>query len=398
MSDAVRVLWDDSFVGYDLGPDHPMQPVRLELTIALARELGVLGAPGVSVASAEPASDGLLTLVHDPRYLAAVRRAPGAGADQESVRFGLGTDDNPIFPRMHEASALVVGASVEAARAVHSGEVQHAVSIAGGLHHAMAASAAGFCVYNDVAVAIAWLLEQGVQRVAYVDVDVHHGDGVQAAYYADPRVLTISLHESGETLWPGTGFPEETGSGDADGMSVNVALPAGTTDLGWLRAFHAVVPPLLKAFAPQVLVTQHGCDSHRTDPLANLALTVDGQRASYAALHALAHRVCGGRWVALGGGGYQLSRVVPRAWAHLLAEAAGVPLPPATQTPQRWRDLVADRVGTRAPETMTDGGETDYVPWDAGDGDAGELIDKAVAATRRAVFPLHGLDPLYPQG
>ena len=398
MSDSVLVVWDDSFGGYDLGPEHPMQPVRLELTIALARELGVLDSPGVSLTSAEPASDDLLALVHDRPYLAAVRRAPEAGADFESFRFGLGTDDNPIFPRMHEASALVVGASVEAARAVHSGAARHAVSIAGGLHHAMRSSAAGFCVYNDVAVAIAWLLAQGVERVAYVDVDVHHGDGVQAAFYADPRVLTISLHESGETLWPGTGFPEDTGTGAADGMSVNVALPAGTTDAGWLRAFHAVVPPLLKAFAPTVLVTQHGCDSHRTDPLANLELTVDGQRASYAALHALAHQHCEGRWVALGGGGYQLSRVVPRAWTHLLAEAAGVPIEPSTPTPQRWRDYVASRVGSRAPESMTDGGETDYVAWDAGDGDPGELIDKAVAATRRAVFPQHGLDPMFPQG
>ncbi|GAC1330442.1 MAG: acetoin utilization protein AcuC [Mycobacteriales bacterium] len=399
MSDAgVLVLWDDSFGGYDLGPEHPMQPVRLDLTIALAREMGVLDATGLRVASAEPASDDLLALVHDRRYLAAVRRAPETGADYESFRFGLGTDDNPIFPRMHEASALVVGASVEAARAVHSGEARHAVSIAGGLHHAMRSSAAGFCVYNDVAVAIAWLLAQGVERVAYVDVDVHHGDGVQAAFYADPRVLTISLHESGETLWPGTGFPEDTGAGAADGTSVNVALPAGTTDSGWLRAFHAVVPPLLKAFAPTVLVTQHGCDSHHTDPLANMALTVDGQRASYAALHALAHRHCEGRWVALGGGGYQLSRVVPRAWTHLLAEAAGVPIAPATPTPQRWRDYVASRVGTGAPESMTDGGVTDYVAWDAGDGDPGELIDTAVAATRHAVFPLHGLDPMFPQG
>jgi len=398
VSDSARVVWDDSFGGYDLGPDHPLQPIRLELTIALARDLGVLDAPGVSVSSAEPAPDSLLELVHDAGYLAAVRRTAEVGADRYGYRFGLGTDDNPVFPRMHEASALVVGASVEAARAVHSGQAQHAANIAGGLHHAMRASAAGFCVYNDVAIAIAWLLDQGVQRVAYVDVDVHHGDGVQAAFYDDPRVLTISLHESGETLWPGTGFPEETGTGAADGMSVNVALPAGTTDPGWLRAFHAVVPPLVKAFSPQVLVTQHGCDSHRSDPLANMALTVDGQRASYQALHALAHQVCYGRWVALGGGGYQISRVVPRAWTHLLAEIAGVPLDPRTPTPTSWRDYVAARVGTRAPELMTDGGETDYVAWDAGEGDPGELIDKAVAATRRAVFPQHGLDPMFPQG
>src|SRR5664279_3705279 len=143
------------------------------------------------------------------------------------------------------------------------GEAEHAVNLAGGLHHAMPAAASGFCVYNDGAVAIAELLAAGATRVAYVDLDAHHGDGVQHAFYTDPRVLTISLHETGLTLWPGTGFPGESGAGDARGMSVNVALPGGTGDAGWLRAFTAVVPPLLRAFEPEVLVTQFGCDGHR---------------------------------------------------------------------------------------------------------------------------------------
>ena len=224
---------------------------------------------------------------------------------------------------MHEAAAHVVGASLEAFRQVWSGESLHSANITGGLHHAMPDRASGFCVYNDVAVGIRWLLDQGAERVAYVDVDVHHGDGVEAIFWDDPRVLTISLHETGQFLFPGTGFSGDVGGEGAEGSAVNVALPPGTGDAGWLRAFHAVVPDLVREFAPDVLVTQHGCDSHAEDPLAHLMLSVDGQRAAYVALHELAHEVAGGRWVATGGGGYALVDVVPRAWSHLLGVVSG---------------------------------------------------------------------------
>ena len=201
----------------------------------------------------------------------------------------------------------------------------------------MPRATSGFCVYNDLAVAISWLLANGAERIAYVDVDVHHGDGVQQIFYNDPRVLTVSLHETPAVLFPGTGFPYEIGGPGALGSAVNVALPAGTGDSGWLRAFHAVVPQALRAFQPQILITQHGCDSHQHDPLADLELTVDGQRASYLALAELADELCEGRWVSTGGGGYSITNVVPRAWTHLLAIVGGQPLPPETPTPQRWR-------------------------------------------------------------
>jgi acetoin utilization protein AcuC len=284
----------------------------------------------------------------------------------------------------------VVGASLAAADAVWSGRAEHAVNVAGGLHHAMPGAASGFCVYNDPAVAIAWLLEQGAERVAYVDVDVHHGDGVERAFWDEPRVLTVSVHESGRYLFPGTGFPDDCGGRGAEGLAVNVALPPGTTDSGWLRAFHAVVPPLLADFRPQVLVTQHGCDSHVLDPLAHLGLTVDGQRTSYAALHQLAHRYAGGRWVACGGGGYELAQVVPRAWTHLLAEAAGTPVPPATAVPGPWREYVTQHYGLAAPERMTDGVDPTWRDWSEGF-DPADPVDRAVLATQRAVFPMHGL-------
>jgi acetoin utilization protein AcuC len=389
MSDAVAVVWDEALLGYTMGGEHPMHPVRLDLTMRLAGSLGVLDGPRLQVVQPRPAGTDLLTLVHSAEYLDAVRRAPG---DPHGVGHGLGTADNPVFPGMYESAALIAGGSVLAAELVHTGRAQHAVNISGGLHHAMRDAASGFCVFNDAAIAIAWLLAQGYERIAYVDLDVHHGDGVQAAFYDDPRVLTVSIHQTPLTLFPGTGYPEETGDPQrALGSAVNLALPNGTDDSGWLRAFTAVVPSVVRAFAPQVLVTQCGCDAHHEDPLADLALTVDGQRASYRAVHDLAHEVCDGRWVALGGGGYGLVRCVPRAWTHLLAEAGGDRLAPATEIPQSWQDDVRRR-GLRAqpPTTMTEGGYTGFRRWDPLEENR---VDRAIMRTRTASFPLFGLDP-----
>ena len=386
MACTLHVAWDERLTGYDFGPGHPLAPVRVELTIALAEQFGVLAEPGVTVAAPAAASTAELELVHDPRYITAVRTGVADAA------FGLGTPDNPVFSGMHEASALVAGATLAAAAAVWESRAQHGVSVAGGLHHAMRGMASGFCVYNDPAIAIRWLLGQGAERVAYVDVDVHHGDGVEAAFWDDPRVLTISLHEHPMTLFPGTGVPEDNGGPAAEGMAVNVALPAGTGDAGWLRAFDAVVPPLLRSFRPQVLVTQHGCDSHRLDPLAHLELSIDAQRTAQARLHHLAHETAGGHWLLTGGGGYELVHVVPRTWTHLLAEAAGRPLNPAAATPGAWRDFVRARTGARPPETMTEGAAASFSPFSSGY-DPGDRVDRAIMATRKAVFPLHGLLP-----
>ncbi|MFF5171024.1 acetoin utilization protein AcuC [Micromonospora sp. NPDC000089] len=392
MSDDTVVIWDESLLAYDMG-EHPLDPVRVELTVALARELGVLDRPGVRLVKPEPADDALLTLVHRPDYLDAVRAAP---RDPLFAGYGLGTSDNPVFDGMHESSALIVGATVAAAEAVWRGDARRAVNVSGGLHHAMPDRAAGFCVYNDPAVAIARLLDLGAERIAYVDVDVHHGDGVQEAFYHDPRVLTVSLHETPLALFPGTGFPDETGGPGAEGSAVNVPLPPGTGDAGWQRAFHAVVPSVLRAFRPQLLVTQCGADGHRIDPLADLHLSVDGQRATYLALRALADELCDGRWVATGGGGYALVEVVPRAWTHLLAIATGDPLDPATLIPPAWRALAQRRApGRDVPLRMTDDVDPAYQPWQpTGEPNA---VDRAVTAVRKAVFPLHGLDPHDPR-
>ena len=389
MSRSLAVPWDDALVRYDFGPSHPLAPVRVELTIALARSLGVLDRPSVELLGVAPATDAELALVHTRDYIAAVRRAGDRLA--ADVAHGLGTPDDPVFAGMHDASALVAGATLAAVRAVHEGRQEHAVSVAGGLHHAMASQASGFCVYNDPAIAIAWLLEQGVERIAYVDIDVHHGDGVQAAFWNDPRVLTVSLHESGRTLFPGTGFADEIGGPAAPGSAVNIALPAGTGDDGWLRALHAVALPVVRGFAPDFLVSQHGCDSHALDPLANLLVSLDGQCRAHRMLHELAHEASGGRWLATGGGGYELVRVVPRSWTHLLAEASGAPVDPDTETPEEWRDLVLRRTGSHAPLRMTDDRSAEFRAWAPGPDH--DEVDTAIRATRAAVFPLRGLDP-----
>ncbi|MFF5568270.1 acetoin utilization protein AcuC [Streptomyces sp. NPDC012623] len=388
MSGHARLMWDEAVTGYDFGPDHPMDPVRLSLTRSLVRACGLDAA--VDVVAAPPAGDSTLRLVHHQDYVDAVRRASldPRGAD---TSYGLGTVDDPAFAGMHEASALIAGQSVGAAEAVWRGECAHAVNFAGGLHHAMPGAASGFCVYNDAALAVARLLELGAERVAYVDVDVHHGDGVQAAFWEDPRVLTVSLHEHPRTLFPGTGRPEETGAGAGEGSAVNVALPAGTGDEGWLRAFHAVVPELLADFRPQVLVSQHGADTHFEDPLAHLAVSLDAQRAAQNACHDLAHAyVDGGRWVALGGGGYAVVDVVPRSWTHLVGIAAHAPVDPESLVPADWRDEVYARTRQLGPGRMTDGRTPGWEPWEAGY-DPADRLDQAVLATRKAVFPLRGL-------
>ncbi len=388
MNPRTAVVWTPDFLSYELSDDHPLNPVRLDLTMRLSRELGVL--EGVELLAPQEASDEDLLRVHVPSYLTAVRSAP---FEPFGVGHGLGTADNPVFFGMHEASALIAGGSLLAAQALAEGRADRAVNIAGGLHHAMADRAAGFCVYNDCSIAIAWLLENGFDRIAYIDVDVHHGDGVQAAFYDDPRVLTVSMHQHPLTLWPGTGWPTEYGTGDGVGYAVNVPLPPGTRDAGWLRAFHAVVPSLLREFRPQVIVTECGADTHAEDPLANLELSVDGQRAIY---HALREQVatCDAKWLVLGGGGYSLFRVVPRSWTHLLATALDRDLDPGLPLPADWIAHAAGLTRAALPKAMTDERDPAYTPWGDVPGEAtADRVDGAITEVRRALFPLHGLDP-----
>lgn len=391
MSQSVSVIWNDALSSYSFGPAHPFNSVRVVLAMRLADEFGLLDHSNVSVLNDfEPATDEQLLTVHEPQYLAAVKRAAEDPEAFHDEQFGLGTADTPAFRDMHNASAAVVGATLAAARQVHGGHAQHALNMAGGLHHAMPGKASGFCVYNDIAVAIEWLLANGIERVAYIDVDVHHGDGVQAAFWNDPRVLTISIHEHPDTLFPGTGYPHEAGGPDALGSAVNIALPAGTGDQGWLRAFHAVAPLVLAQFRPQIIVSQHGADTHFEDPLANLVVSIDGQRMAADAIHRWSHRYSGGNWIAVGGGGYEWVDVVPRAWAQLIAIAIGKPIAPRTPVPIGYHEYVLELLGQQGPMSMTDGFDPWPKNWDLGY-DPSDPVDAAVIATRKAVFPHLGI-------
>lgn len=354
MSGPVGLIVAPEARRYDHGPQHPLRPERVLLTWELLRAYGLDSAPGVRVLDAEPADDGTIGLVHTAAFIDATRRA-GHGEDGDWRRFGYGPGDNPIFTDMHEAAAVVCGASVAAAREVVEGRADHAFNAAGGLHHAMPERASGFCVYDDPAVAIAWMLQRDdVERVAYVDLDVHHGDGVQAIFLEDPRVLTISMHEYAPEygFFPGTGAASERGAGPGEGATMNVPLSPGTDDDGWLRAFRETVPAAVRAFGPDVLVTQLGCDTHRTDPLAHLRLTTGAYRQAAAELHELAHGAAGGRWVATGGGGYQWATVVPRAWTTYVAEMAEVSVP--DDLPASWVELASDLAGQAVPATLSE--------------------------------------------
>lgn len=335
MSGAAAVAADGRLAAYDFGPDRPFQAGRLDAGLSLLRAAKVLDDDDLLAFA--PAADADLELIHDRDYLEALARfsAPGpAPADPaEATRFGLVGDNRP-FPGMDEAARLVAGATMAAVDAVAAGDLAHVFAPVAGLHHAQRRRAVGFCLVNDVAVAIARCTRAWPLRVLYVDLDAHHGDGVQAAFYDDPRVCTVSLHETGRYLFPGSGEVHELGRPPGRGRSVNVPLEPSTGDDGFLAAFDAVVEPLAAAFRPDLLVTQNGCDGHATDPLSDLTLSLRGFRELARRLHRLAHRHCQGRWVATGGGGYDLDQVVPRAWALLWSELSGRRLP--ARVPSAW--------------------------------------------------------------
>jgi acetoin utilization protein AcuC len=382
MSDRVELVWyGDDAPWYDHGPQHPLRPQRVLLTRDLIRAYGLVDGKRVRETPARDATEEELLLVHTERYLDAVKGA-GSGKPGDWWKFGFGPGDNPIFPQMHEASTRVAGASVVAAEAVLSGRSQHAFNPAGGLHHAMPERASGFCVYDDPALAIAWLLQQGANRIAYVDVDVHHGDGPQAIFYDDPRVLTISIHQDGRTLFPGTGFIDELGSGDARGTKVNIPLPPYTLDDEWLAAFSEVIPPLVSQWQPDILVTQLGCDTHYTDPLAMVGLTTRAYFETAKMLHELAHQAAGGRWLATGGGGYQWVRVVPRAWTIYFAEMAQAQLPDAL--PESWIEEAEREAGHEVPHTLSESAPSSPRR-------TSEAVESVVRHLKLNVFPLHGL-------
>ena len=351
MSDAGQpiVVYSDEYLDYDFGPSHPLTPRRFPPSIALMRASGAdnFVAPRI-------ATDEELERLHTSGYIATVKRF---GHDPEHIMptHGIGPGDCPPFENMHEASATVAGGSIDAVDRVLNGECHHAFNPGGGLHHAMAARASGFCIYNDVALAVARARDAG-HRVLYVDLDVHHGDGTQTLFWDDPQVLTFSIHETGQTLFPGSGFIDEVGGHGAEGTAVNIPLQPYSGDGSWVAAVEKIVPALADAFQPTFLVSQHGCDTHAYDPLAHVRLTTNAYRAATTLLDTIAHEHCDGRWVATGGGGYDAYRVVPRSWS--LVWLAHAHREPPAETPRDWRErwqADADRFGqSPLPATYLD--------------------------------------------
>jgi acetoin utilization protein AcuC len=319
---------------YDFGPGHPLTPRRFGPGIDLIRSVTELAGGGpIRELPPEPAPDRELCWVHEAGYLDVVRRF--SEQPFASWEAGIGPGDTPAFAGMHEASAAVAGGSIRAMEAILRGDAAHALHPGGGLHHAMPDRASGFCVYDDPALAIARARHDGL-RVLYVDLDVHHGDGVQAIHAADPGVVTLSIHQSGRTLFPGTGFVAELGEGTAAGTSLNLPMDPGTGERGWLAALRAVLPEVAATFRPDVVVSQHGADAHAWDPLANLRVTTTAMGKAARLVHAVAHRWAGGRWLATGGGGYDAYRVVPRSWTLAWLAASHLEPPPAV--PAAWRE------------------------------------------------------------
>jgi len=329
----IYLYYSEKFQGYNFGPEHPFNPARLMLTFSLMQESGLIDEKVCRLEPC-PAKEEDMLWVHTPEYLEAVQ------LEEPDLAFGLGSDDTPVFAGIYESSRMLAGASIDAARRI-AAEDCSAFNIGGGLHHAMPTVASGFCVLNDPALAIRALRDR-FDRVLYIDIDGHHGDGVQGIFYSDPSVLTISLHESGLYLFPGTGFIEEMGEGEGKGYSVNIPMPMYSGDEQYLRAFDRIVPPLFEWFRPQAVVAQLGVDTHYSDPLTTLNLTLTGYSALVRRIVDLAGKHSGSRLLALGGGGYNME-VVPTAWTSVLHIMRGEPLP--EYLPPYWVELFMNLTG-----------------------------------------------------
>lgn len=313
-------IYDEALSSYSIGDTHPMKPIRLSYVAELLQSYGLFNSPKTTMIKPQTASEEDLLAFHTPEYINAVKNFNINTNYNTPNKFNLGYGDNPIYPDMYASATLVVGASILAANHIYSGKYDAIFNIAGGLHHAMPNNASGFCIFNDPVIAIKTLMDFGL-KTAYIDIDCHHGDGVQQAFYDTDQVLTISIHESGKYLFPGTGFTNEIGIGKGKGYSINIPLHPYTNDDIYLEVFENIVPRLIDLFHPDVIVSQLGIDSHYSDPLTHLNLTVQGYSKIVHTIKTLNYP-----WLALGGGGYNL-QAVSRAWAKAFSLMANYDLP-----------------------------------------------------------------------
>ena len=375
------LVYHPEYLRYDFGEDHALRQMRVRLARDLVADYGLLET-GDEILP-DPAPEAAVRRIHDADYVAAVRDL-STHPKGSAFEHGLGTPDNPVFAGMFEATLLHVGGTLRACEEVAAGRRTRAMNLGGGFHHAMPGKASGFCIFNDVAVGIRSLLdEHGIQRILYVDIDAHHADGVQAIFYEDPRVLTISLHEDGHYLFPGTGFTDEIGTGEGRGYAANVPLPPYTRDVSYLYAFQEIVPPLARAYKPDVIVSQLGADAHYLDPLTHLMLTTESYEAIGKLLDGLSKELCGGRWIATGGGGYDVT-AVPRAWTLLFATMAGKEVEDAL--PIEWLKECHQLAGAVPPDKSL----RDHVHAD-GEAHVPRAAKRTVEELRKTLFPLHGI-------
>jgi acetoin utilization protein AcuC len=332
--DSVFVYSSD-YLNYKFSDDHPFNHIRVKLTQDLLTEMKALN--DSDVIAPRIATDDEIALIHDPAYIDAVKKAgKGSLASSIAANYGLGTEDTPIFSNMHEASALIVGGTLTAVDAVMTGKSDHALNVGGGLHHGFRGKASGFCIYNDSSIAIEYMKKKYGAKVLYVDTDAHHGDGVQWAFYDDPEVCTLSIHETGRYLFPGTGNINEKGQGKGYGFSFNVPIDAFTEDESFQEVYEASFRKVIDFFKPDVILTQNGADAHYYDPLTHLSVSMKSYEFIPKLAHQLAHEYCNGKWIAVGGGGYDIWRVVPRAWSRIWLEMKGLSI--SGRLPQEWLD------------------------------------------------------------
>ncbi|QGG46925.1 acetoin utilization protein AcuC [Heliorestis convoluta] len=352
MNKLPKLIYSKALHDYKFGPDHPFNPLRLELTVDLIEKYGLIQ-EGQMVEPQSCAIEDLL-MVHPENFIKVIEKASQGKESPDLLQtYGLGTDDTPAFSGMLEATQKVVGSALSGAKMIMEGQTDHVFAIGGGLHHAHRNKASGFCVLNDAAVAIAYLQRNYGLNVAYIDTDAHHGDGVQFIFYDDPTVLTISIHETGRYLFPGTGQVEERGRFEGYGFSVNIPLEAYTEDDSFIEVYEQTMEPILEAFQPDILITQNGCDAHYLDPLTHLAITTKSFEVIPRLAHRLAHKYCKGRWLALGGGGYDHWRVVPRAWTLIWAEMNEIELP--DEIPVEWLQRWQKESPVALPLRLRDG-------------------------------------------
>jgi acetoin utilization protein AcuC len=373
------LIYSYDLTKHEYTPSHPFKPIRARLMSELLNRYGLISEQNQRIVTPPLMDEELLFLFHTRKYIEMLKKGDKGDFSIEMLHAGLGTQDNPVFKSMYQFAFAASSGTYEGAKMLYEGKARFVFNPFGGFHHAGRDYAGGFCYINDIAVAIADLVRKD-QRVTYVDIDAHHGDGVQAAFYETDRVLNISLHESGETLFPGTGSEVETGTKEGTGYNVNIPFRAGTDDEVYLIAFESVVPPLIESFKPDIVVASIGCDTHRDDPLAHLNLTSNGYKRVLSILNDLSPKI-----LALGAGGYNLFKTAA-LWTLAWATFCGL----------QPHDLHTGIVGGMMYGPESGAGQLDDPPWAVGGLEKEQCLihaKRVIDYIKGNVFPLHGITP-----